>query len=687
MNLGLNLLNRKIACRVMGVLLFCLMFLSRAHGLEIRDSLGNTIDLDAVPKRIVSLVPSASEILTRIGAEDLLVGTTYHDVTLKGSDRRKIVGGFFSPSLARIKSLNPDFLIVSPLHGSMIQAFKPSGIPVFVYETTTLDHAWELMACLGRITGKEAPAQALIQENQNLLAHVRAKLGKAGVSPKRVIRLMGRDKIMTPGKDSFQNEMIRAAGGLPPDFQKPGKVVTVTLEEWTAFDPQVIYGCGGDRAAAELFFSTPGWKDVAAVKNKQIYYLPCDLTCRASARTAAFVAGLSSMIYPQAFADAENFVHSTGKISESFLNKDPGLPGKMEPDLGLDYVDKAVIVRSHVFDFENKTLVIDLKDPTTVVSTLEGSRDNITTVANHYSPPPTWMPGHAKGIDATRTGILTAIDRNPDHTSLLMTGADMDHLAVRTQTFKEMQVTALVTAGVVSNAVRMAEDEGRYYEPGTINIILLTNMKLSPRAMTRAIISATEAKSALLQDLDIRSAYSGQVNGATGTGTDNVLVVQGQGLPIDNAGGHSKMGELIGRAVYAGVKQAIAGQNGILAGRHIVQRLEERKISLYQLTSGAQCNCQEKKGDFSAMVEHLLLNPEYSGFMAAALSLSDAYENGQVRDLTSFDQWCLGVAGKIAGTRVQTLDSLVVDKKIPLVIKKAFNAVMTGARIRSGQGE
>jgi len=90
-------------------------------------------------------------------------------------------------------------------------------------------------------------------------------------------------------------------------------------------------------------------------------------------------------------------------------------------------------------------------------------------------------------------------------------------------------VYALVTAGVKSNAVRMSADEGRFYEPGTINIILLPNMKLTLRAMARAIISATEAKTAALMDLDIRSSYSSSMHRATGTGTDNIIVVEGKG--------------------------------------------------------------------------------------------------------------------------------------------------------------
>ena len=121
-----------------------------------------------------------------------------------------------------------------------------------------------------------------------------------------------------------------------------------------------------------------------------------------------------------------------------------------------------------------------------------------------------------------------------------MTGADMDKLSVQTTQFRKMKVYALVTAGVSSNALRMSRDTGPFYEPGTINIIIMTNMQLSDRAMTRAIITATEAKTAALEDLDIRSSYTPLKHSATGTGTDNIIVVQGTGVHIDNAGGHTK---------------------------------------------------------------------------------------------------------------------------------------------------
>ena len=290
-------------------------------------------------------------------------------------------------------------------------------------------------------------------------------------------------------------------------------------------------------------------------------------------------------------------------------------------------------------------------------------------------------------MDNINATILRANGKKARTTSFLITGADMGNLSVQTVSYKDIKVTALVTAGVMSNALRMSQDEGFFYEPGTINIIIMTNMALSDRAMTRAILTATEGKTAALEDLDIRSAATPLIHGATGTGTDNVLVVKGEGVPIDNAGGHTRMGELISKAVYAGVNQAILKQNKITARRHIFQRLKERHLSVLGLTSNLACDCLHQKGiepgQLSGKIEGLLLEAEYAAFIEAAMALSDAHERGLVKDLSLFNLWCQTVADKIAGTQVNLIpDYLAYRDEIPLVLRTALNALIAGATCR-----
>ena len=653
-------------------LLLLIALPANAFSFQFVDDGGNTIEITKPPSRVVSLVPSITEILHTISAGDAVKAITYHDVYPAANAGKQIVGGYFAPSLDVIAAEKPDMVFISNLHEKVKSQFKNSNCQLVELETKSIKDSQEKILLLGKIFNKEKQARALVQAINHQLQTIARKVERIPPEERqRVIRLMGRDTVMTPGDGSFQNEMIRAAGGIPPQLGRKGAVTPISKEEWIKFNPQVIYGCGGDRKTANAFFDRPGWKDVDAVRNGRIFYFPCELTCRAATNTGRFVSWLSARIYSNLFSK-EAFQVSEGKILRT-----------RKIELNLSYVKGARIIYSTINDFLNKTLVIDFTQPMEILSTLEGKRTEIQSVGNHYSPPPCWAIEHQKGLTQSRALVYSVIGVSAATSSFLFTGANMDHLAVIHKQFKEMKVYALVTAGVKSNALRMGQDEGKYYEPGTINIILLSNMKLTPRAMTRAIISATEAKTAAMMDLDVRSTVTPRRYQATGTGTDNILVVQGTGTPIKNAGGHSKMGELIARAVYDGVLEAVSKQNALVAGRNIFQRLHDRHISLYELVSETQCDCMAKKGQATIDLEEILMDPRYAGFVQASFALSDAYRRELISDLSSYQRWCKNVAEEIAGQKIPKLRDLVNTEDIPVPLKMSLNALLNGISFRA----
>jgi ABC-type Fe3+-hydroxamate transport system substrate-binding protein/adenosylcobinamide amidohydrolase len=641
-----------------------------SFAIAITDSGGYTIRLKETPKRVVSLVPSATETLFALGASDLIVGLTYHDTFPRETSSKTIVGGFFDPVPELIERLKPDVILLSQFQGKTRERFANSGTTLIEVDAHTVEDGFKMIELIGKIAGKTEEASAKIAKIRTQLDLVSRKVSKIPEDKrKRVMRLMGSDTIMTPGDGSFQNEFIRLAGGIPPSFGKSGAVVRVSEEEWTKFNPQLIYYCGIEGRLVKTLFEQPGWKDVEAVKNSNCVHFPCDLTCRASVHMGDFVAWLAGVIYADELAN-EN------------LNLAPNATSRSRAvALALPYVKTARVVEGTVHDFPTQTLLIDFTEPMSCVNSFAGCATDITTVGNHYFSPPLWSIGHGTSVDSLKKEVCALNARRPENTSLLCTGARMDNLSVQKTEYKDMVVYALVTAGVETNAIRSAVDEGRFYEPGTINIIILTNMQLTPRAQTRAIISATEAKSAALQDLDIRSSYSPRFQ-ATGTGTDEVLVVEGRGKNLDNAGGHSKLGELIAKAVYQGVKDSISLQNGLSTHRNVFQRLGERKIDLYGLVTDCGKFSREDVSRIYAGLEKLLLDPSHAGLLESAFALSSAYDSGLVCDVKAFQDICRLKCEEVAGCPVDTLIEFVPQDMASKPVRMAIDAFLNGLNKR-----
>ena len=184
-------------------------------------------------------------------------------------------------------------------------------------------------------------------------------------------------------------------------------------------------------------------------------------------------------------------------------------------------------------------------DSRLTLSTYDGLVEASAAV-NHSAQPELWekigheyMNNDGRGgktyLEHVRRELAGYLGIETGAITQIATAVDMMNLAVVTKKFHPLVVTALVTAGAETNAVRTGIDMSTYIEDqepaGTINVILLTNARLTVGAMARAIVTVTEAKTAALQDLNVFSSYTSNAH-ATGTGTDSVIVVSGADGPM-----------------------------------------------------------------------------------------------------------------------------------------------------------
>lgn len=248
-----------------------------------------------------------------------------------------------------------------------------------------------------------------------------------------------------------------------------------------------------------------------------------------------------------------------------------------EIDLPANVRAEARIVRGERDGYWEKMLLLSFPEARRTLSTSDGLLE-ARAAMNHAGHPMLWhklgiefmgRPGRGGKAYAEHVHAEMArrLGRDKSAVAHMSTAADLDNLAVVTKHYGPLTVTVLATAGARSNAIRTGVDAGTYIEDeqpaGTINILLLTNIRLTDAAMARALITVTEGKTAALEDLKVPSTYTPSVQ-ATGTGTDSIIVVSGtQGPQASYTGGHSRIGELIGKAAYEAVVAALGKQNGL----------------------------------------------------------------------------------------------------------------------------
>ena len=240
-------------------------------------------------------------------------------------------------------------------------------------------------------------------------------------------------------------------------------------------------------------------------------------------------------------------------------------------------------------------LLVELLAPHRVLSTSAecgGEREDVAFLANHQSCEATGDAVRYNriaelGQAAYHRAVCEEMGVAADRTAVMATAANMAYAVHRAAGFDELLVDAFVTAGVAGNATRAGDpahwleaEDGRWQRvapaaagvqtpdaaprDGTINTMLLVNRPLTPAAQARAVVTMTEAKSAALAELAAPSRQSPTI--ATGTGTDQFCLaapLDPRRTPKAATGPHTKLGELIGRAVLDAVKEALRWQNGL----------------------------------------------------------------------------------------------------------------------------
>ena len=218
----------------------------------------------------------------------------------------------------------------------------------------------------------------------------------------------------------------------------------------------------------------------------------------------------------------------------------------------------------------------------------------------------------------------------------MITAACVKNFAIVSKRDSELGVSVIATAAddeghTCDHAESSGEEiHAEVVEKGTINIVVVIDGNPTPPTLISSIITATEAKTAALLELDIRSLYSGRE--ATGTITDAVVCAEtGTGEPIVFGGPASKLGQLVGFCTKQAVKEAIMKGRECSPTRSLLDRLSARHLSVQKMAlelSKVKALNKNKEELEQSIKEMITKNPLVASLILSAVELDKEVEYG-----------------------------------------------------------
>lgn len=264
------------------------------------ESEGGSITLSEPPQRIVSLSPSATEILYAIGAGDQVVAVDSYSTYPEGTPVTDLSG--FDPNVEAITGYEPDLVVVAGDANDLVASLGELDIPVYVNAAPAdIEGGYSGIADLGVATGH---VDQTAQTVDTLRKEVDAALKESPATPVRVYHELD-DTYFSASSYGFVGSVYEALGATniadEADTDRTG-FPQLTEEAIIAADPEVIVITDQVGYTAQDVANRPGWQDITAVREDNIITVDADIASRWGPRMPQFIEaaaqGLSAAAVP-----------------------------------------------------------------------------------------------------------------------------------------------------------------------------------------------------------------------------------------------------------------------------------------------------------------------------------------------------------------------------------------------------
>jgi len=252
--------------------------------------------------RIISLAPSATEILFALGLDEEIVGVSSYCNYPPRANKKERIGTFSRPNYEKIIHLAPDIVFATGLEQAYsVEQLRLLGIKVFVCHPSTFEELFSAIEEIAGMTERRQKGEALVNSMRSKLADIESSLRRqySGVRRPRIFIEIWRQPLITAGEGSFLNDIIRHAGGENIAYDTPRPYSYISAETVIARDPEcIIMGYMTRVSGRDLLAKRLGWGHISAVADGRVYDdIQPDVLMRPGPRSAQAVEELYKRLY------------------------------------------------------------------------------------------------------------------------------------------------------------------------------------------------------------------------------------------------------------------------------------------------------------------------------------------------------------------------------------------------------
>lgn len=298
---------------------------SGSKNIIVRDDAGRDVSIQLPVKRVVTLAPSNTDIISALGMSSTIVGASNMDDNPLPATVKRV--GFVNPSVEEIVSLNPQLVMGIYGEDAICNRLEQLNIPCIILSPNNIDGIIYDIRLVGRLLSANATASVVVNNMEQKIKWIESRLKHCKTMPLVYFEIDASDptRPFSAGRGSFIDSMITMAHGVNIAHNINTMWPQLSSEYIIAKNPDVIIM--SHKLDISVLKRRPGWSEIRAIKDHNVYYINANLVSRPGPNIVDAFLQIAKDIHPEVFGNNNNEINKfpiprDDSIPSSFIKKE-----------------------------------------------------------------------------------------------------------------------------------------------------------------------------------------------------------------------------------------------------------------------------------------------------------------------------------------------------------------------------